>query len=134
MHRVAPVAGRWEITAAVSPTHRGRGLLGRSGLGPAEGLWLPVRSVHTFGMRFRLDLVWLDGRGGIVRVDADVGPRRVRTCLGARGGVVEVAAGRGPALAQALRQAAPARVSAARRPDPRPGHGWPGTRAGRPSR
>jgi len=60
------------------------------------------RSVHTFGMRFALDLVWLDRHGAVVRVDRDVRPRRLRTCLRARS-VVELHAGttEGP-LARAL--------------------------------
>ncbi|MDO9408776.1 DUF192 domain-containing protein [Patulibacter sp.] len=92
----------WTVTGAVSPVARGRGLLGRDGLGIRQGLWLPVRSVHTVGMRFALDLVWLDGRGGVPRIDRSVGRGRIRTCLAARGGVVEVEAGRGDALATAL--------------------------------
>ena len=52
---------------------------------PAEGLLLPhTRSVHTFGMRFALDLHWLDAAGAVVRVDRAVPPRRLRTCLRAR--------------------------------------------------
>jgi len=52
---------------------------------PAQGLLLPrTRSVHTFGMRFALDLHWLDAAGSVVRVDRAVPPRRVRTCLRAR--------------------------------------------------
>jgi uncharacterized membrane protein (UPF0127 family) len=52
---------------------------------PADGLLLPrTRSVHTFGMRFALDLHWLDGDGAVVRVDRGVRPGRVRTCLKAR--------------------------------------------------
>jgi uncharacterized protein len=52
------------------------------------------RSVHTFGMRFALDLVWL-GRGGrVVRVDEAVAPRRLRACLAARS-VIETRAGEG---------------------------------------
>src|SRR4051812_50177276 len=47
----------------------------------------PCRSVHTFGMRFPLDLVWLDRSGAVVRVDRDVAPRRLRSCWRARGGV-----------------------------------------------
>ena len=38
------------------------------------------RSVHTFGMRFPLDLVWLDGDGTPLRIDSDVPPARVRRC------------------------------------------------------
>jgi len=52
---------------------------------PASGLLLPrTRSVHTFGMRFALDLHWLDRDGAVVRVDRAVPPRRLRTCLRAR--------------------------------------------------
>jgi uncharacterized protein len=59
---------------------------------PVEALLLPrTRSVHTFGMRFALDLHWLDGSGAVVRVDRAVPPRRVRTCLRARA-VLEVPA------------------------------------------
>ena len=57
---------------------------------PDRGLLLPrTRSVHTFGMRFALDLHWIDGRGEVVRVDRAVPPGRVRTCLRARA-VLEV--------------------------------------------
>ena len=33
---------------------------------------LRTNSVHTFGMRFPLDLVWLGRRGQVLRVDSDV--------------------------------------------------------------
>lgn len=56
---------------------------------PRGPLHIPrCRSVHTFGMRYPLDLYWLDGPR-IVRVDYAVPPRRVRTCLLARS-VLEV--------------------------------------------
>ena len=42
------------------------------------------RSVHTFTMRFPLDLIWLDKAGQVVRMEPSVLPRRLRTCLGAR--------------------------------------------------
>ena len=58
----------------------------------AAALLLPrCRSVHTFGMRFALDLFWLDASGDIVRVDRGVPPWRVVRCRGARA-VVEVPA------------------------------------------
>lgn len=93
---------RWKICDARSWASRTRGLLGRPGLDDDEGLWLPVRSVHTSGMRFAIGLVWLDGDREVVRVDERVRPGRLRTCLAARGGVVEVAAGRAVALAAEL--------------------------------
>lgn len=52
---------------------------------PPGALLLPrTRSVHTFGMRFDLDLLWLDGEGRAVRVDRRVRPGRVRNCRAAR--------------------------------------------------
>lgn len=61
---------------------------------PPNALLLPgTRSVHTFGMRFALDLVWLDGEGRVVRRDLAVPPNRVRSCRRARA-VLEVPAGR----------------------------------------
>ena len=79
------------------------GLMLRSRGGP---LLIPrCRSVHTFGMRFELDLVWLDQQGRVIAVDEAVPPCRVRSRREAAG-VVEVAAGdsgRIRAMAQAQR-------------------------------
>jgi uncharacterized membrane protein (UPF0127 family) len=67
-------------------------LRGLAFAGPRGPLHIPrCRSVHTFGMRYALDLVWLDARGRIVRVDLAVPPRRVRTCRAARS-VIEIPA------------------------------------------
>lgn len=91
-----------------------RGLIGRDALDPQQALHLPrCRSVHTFGMRFAIDLVWLDRHGLPIRVDETVRPRRIRTCLDARS-VLECAAGMGLEFA-AWRAAAQARSSS--RPD-----------------
>lgn len=62
---------------------------------------LKCRSVHTFGMRFALDLVWLDRDGRVVRVDEDVPRRRLRACRRART-VVECNPGEGRGFAEAL--------------------------------
>jgi uncharacterized membrane protein (UPF0127 family) len=57
------------------------------------GLLLPrTRSVHTFGMRFALDLLWLDHESVIVRIDRAVVRRRIATCREAVA-VIEVPAG-----------------------------------------
>jgi uncharacterized membrane protein (UPF0127 family) len=96
------------VAEARSPWARTRGLLGRSGLEKRAGLWLPVRSVHTVGMRFPIDLVWLAADRTAIRVDRAVGPGRIRSCRTARGGVVETAAGQAVALARDLRRRADA--------------------------
>jgi hypothetical protein len=59
---------------------------------PPVALLLPqTRSVHTVGMRFALDLVWLDGEGRAMRRDLGVPPNRLRTCRHARA-VLEIPA------------------------------------------
>jgi hypothetical protein len=67
-----------------------RGLLGHRDPPPFALRLAPCRSIHTFGMRFALDLHWLDASGRPIRVDRDVGPGRIRACRRARA-VVEVA-------------------------------------------
>src|SRR3982751_3197618 len=92
----------WRVFVAGSLRSRLVGLAGLAALPARVGLLLPAcRSIHTFGMRFALDLVWIGADGRPVRVDRAVRPRRLRSCRGARA-VVEVAAGEGDALALAL--------------------------------
>lgn len=84
------------VHVAAGPRARLLGLAMLDRPGPPCALLLPrTRSVHTAGMRFALDLLWLDRRGAVVRVDRGVPAWRVRTCRAARA-VVEVPAG-GPA-------------------------------------
>lgn len=55
-----------------------RGLLGRPELALDEGLMLsPCRQVHTFGLRYTLDVVYLDKQGRIVKCAPSVAPNRV---------------------------------------------------------
>ena len=56
---------------------RSRGLLGRDALAPGEGLLLtPCRSIHMYGMRFPLDVAFLDREGTVVETYADLAPGR----------------------------------------------------------
>jgi uncharacterized protein len=56
---------------------RSRGLLGRDALAPGEGLLLtPCRSIHMYGMRFPLDVAFLDREGTVVEIYADLAPGR----------------------------------------------------------
>ena len=62
---------------------------------PPEGwaLLLPrCRSVHTFGMRFPIDVVFLDRHGWPVAIERAVPPRRIVSCRNAAA-VIETAAG-----------------------------------------
>jgi uncharacterized protein len=102
-HTVLP--GGIVLARAESGRARLLGLAGLDALPARYALHLPrCRSVHTAGMRFPLDLVWLDAAERPVRVDRAVPPRRLRTCLRARS-VVEVSAGGADALLAALGRA-----------------------------
>lgn len=94
--------GGLELRRARRVAERRRGLAGLFDLAPDVGLEIcGCRAVHTVGMRFALDLLWLDGDGRVVRIDRGVAPRRHRACLRARS-VVEVASGAGERWARAL--------------------------------
>src|ERR1700747_3565467 len=72
---------------------RRKGLLGRSGLPAGEGLWIvPCESVHTFGMKFPIDLVYLDRKKNVKKVRSDVPAWRLSACLSAHS-VLELASG-----------------------------------------
>lgn len=79
-----------DVRVAADPLARLLGLAGLRALPPGAALLLPrTRSVHTLGMRFALDLYWLDADRRVVRVDRGVRPWRVRGCRAARA-VVEL--------------------------------------------
>jgi uncharacterized membrane protein (UPF0127 family) len=94
-----------EVIEAQTHRSRRRGLARLDELDARHALHIPqTPSVHTFGMRFALDLIWLAKDGAVVRVDRAVRPRRLRLCLGARS-VVETVAGEADAfLAAGLRR------------------------------
>jgi uncharacterized membrane protein (UPF0127 family) len=85
------VCARCEV--ADRPWRRMRGLLGRSGLEPGEGmLFRPAGSIHTAFMRFPLDVVFCDRDLVVVGVERNVRPWRAAGRKGAKV-VVELAAG-----------------------------------------
>jgi uncharacterized protein len=75
------------------PLTRMRGLLGRHQLRPGEGMLLcPAPSVHTFFMRFPIDVVFVDADLRVRRVASQLKPWRVAACRGARA-ALELAGG-----------------------------------------
>src|SRR5262249_56231965 len=77
MHRAT--AGGLLLADRLRPAHthwsRLRGLLGTRELGPGEGLWIrPSNQVHMFGMRYALDLVFLDSPGRVLRLIRNLAP------------------------------------------------------------
>ena len=72
---------------------RALGLLVGKPLDLTEGLLIaPCSSIHTLGMRYAIDVVFVDGKGGVLRVCPDVRVGRMRFAPGARG-VLELRAG-----------------------------------------
>ena len=83
-----------ELQVAQTFRSRARGLLGRSGLGPGEGLLLrPCRGVHTFFMRFPIDVVFLDRSNRVLSTVQDLQPQRATRLLRHCGSVLELPAG-----------------------------------------
>lgn len=83
------------VGVALTRADRAIGLLSRSGLEPGEALWIvPSRGVHTWGMRFPIDIVALDGRGVVIDCVADLKPWRIRLPRRGTAGVLELRAGR----------------------------------------
>ncbi|MGQ0732326.1 MAG: DUF192 domain-containing protein [Acidobacteriota bacterium] len=91
--------GQWLIRTLemASDSHaRRKGLLGRDALAPDEGMVIvPTQGIHTFGMRFPLDIVGVSRDGIVVKIKGAVPPRRLVFALRAfailetAGGVVE---------------------------------------------
>ena len=87
------LAGGLTLVEASTRSARRRGLARLDSLPGDYALLIPrCPAIHTFGMRFPLDLIWLGKDRQAVRVDRDVPPRRMRICARARS-VIETAAG-----------------------------------------
>lgn len=81
--------------AAVADTSSKRrtGLLKHDVLPAGEGLWIvPCEGVHTFWMKFAIDIVYLSRKRKVVKVARRVAPWRVSICLRAHS-VLELPAG-----------------------------------------
>lgn len=72
---------------------RNRGLLKRTGLDHGEGLWIvPCEGVHTVGMKFPIDVVFLSKKKKVLKIRRDMRKWRMAVCL--RGhSVLELPAG-----------------------------------------
>lgn len=85
--------GGLRVAEAGTRAARMKGLARLDAMPATTALHIPrCRSVHTFTMRFSLDLIWLDKAGRVIRVDPQVPPRRLKSCLRARS-VVEARGG-----------------------------------------
>ncbi len=64
---------------------RTKGLLGLPALSDEQGLWIiPCNSIHTFGMQYPLDIIYLDRNGRIKKIVENIKPRRMSFSLFAK--------------------------------------------------
>lgn len=81
------------IELANSGKTRNKGLLGRDGLEPGEGLWIvPCEAIHMFFMRFAIDVVYLDKKKRVVKIVPELKPWRLSASMKAHS-VLELPAG-----------------------------------------
>lgn len=73
---------------------RMRGLLGRASLAEGQALWItPCASVHTAGMRFAIDVAFLDASGRVLRRYDALRPWRGTRLVRGAVGALELPAG-----------------------------------------
>lgn len=81
------------VELAVDSASRNRGLLGREAMPEGAALIIaPSSAVHTFGMRFPIDIVFVARDGRVLKIRHAVQARRIAVSLRAFA-VVELAAG-----------------------------------------
>ena len=82
-------------TAEIADTSakRRKGLLGREALSPGQGLWIvPCGAIHTFFMKFAIDVLYLDRKKRVKKLRTNLAPWRISACLAAHS-ILELPAG-----------------------------------------
>jgi uncharacterized protein len=87
------------LALALGPWSRLRGLLGRARLAEGEGLLLrPCQAVHTFFMRYPIDVLFLDEQGRVVGLRPELRPWRMTPFFGDALATLELPSGRVTAM------------------------------------
>ena len=82
-----------KISRAESSRERRTGLLKHLTLQAGEGLWIdPCEGVHTFFMKFPIDVIYLDRKNTVRKIRHALPPWRLSLCLTAHS-VLELPAG-----------------------------------------
>jgi uncharacterized membrane protein (UPF0127 family) len=81
------------LNVALTDTHFGRlkGLVGRLRLKGDEGIWVvPSQGVHTIGVLFAVDLIYLDKDNRVIHLDESFGSFRIGPVRSAGASVLEL--------------------------------------------
>ena len=71
-----------------------RGLLGKPPLRTGQGLWIESCNwIHTLGMGFPIDVLYLDREGRVLRATSEMWPNRIGPLVWRASSVVELPAG-----------------------------------------
>jgi uncharacterized membrane protein (UPF0127 family) len=66
------------VQLADTPLKRMKGLLGRKEFYRGESLWIkPCNSIHTIGMKFPIDLLFLNRKNKVISLKKDFQPNRI---------------------------------------------------------
>jgi uncharacterized membrane protein (UPF0127 family) len=98
MYRALQVTRGTLLAERLRPAHthwtRLRGLLGTRVLPEGDGLWIrPCKQVHMFGMRYAIDVVFLDDAHRVVGLTPDLQPGRISPKVREATSVLELPAG-----------------------------------------
>ncbi|MEE9614805.1 MAG: DUF192 domain-containing protein [Thermodesulfobacteriota bacterium] len=82
------------VVVADSVLARMKGLLGRKRLEDGEALWIkPCRGIHTIGMSFPIDVLFLDADNVVVEARENIPPNRLSKIVFKAKTVLELPAG-----------------------------------------
>src|SRR5436309_10362234 len=82
------------VQLADTPRSRRVGLLQHETLEPGEGLWIyPTQAIHTFGMRFPIDVAFLDRGLRVKRIYHRLAPYRLTSLVWSAQSVLELPSG-----------------------------------------
>jgi uncharacterized membrane protein (UPF0127 family) len=83
-----------DVKVAESLPKRLKGLLGRKELKRGESLWIrPCKGIHTIGMGFPIDVVFLNKRNVVISVKQNFPPNRMTRFYFSAVSVLELTAG-----------------------------------------
>lgn len=82
-----------QVEVADTGKARRTGLLKHEGLPQGQGLWIvPCEAIHTFRMKFAIDVLFLDRKRRVLKLRSEMGKSRISMCLSAHS-VMELPSG-----------------------------------------